>query len=90
MIWGKTDKEVAARNKKRREKRAKELEPRVIFVWFPKVLYDGRWVWLEYVERVSYVNTPSIPQDAWRHITFSGLVFCYRPLKKDNHFEVQA
>jgi len=42
MIWGKTNVE---RQRLEREKNAHW------FAWFPVELKDGRWAWLEYLER---------------------------------------
>jgi hypothetical protein len=32
------------------------------FIWLPHKLQDGRWAWLERVERISYFH-PSVPAE---------------------------
>lgn len=40
MIWGKTKEKT----------RPKIGDEKVVYLWFPNTLPDGRWVWLEYVQ----------------------------------------
>jgi hypothetical protein len=45
------------------------------YAWRPVRLMNGKWVWLEYVERTSYFN----PEVAWNvsyNFRFSGSFVC--------------
>lgn len=54
MIFGKTDAERAADHQKAISTWTTG------FAWFPRLLVDGRWAWLERIEYTHYGN-PTVP-----------------------------
>ena len=60
MKWGKTNKQVD-----------KDREPRVWFAWHPVHLVDGRWAWLEHVEREYAANAGGWKSAGW---IYKGLI----------------
>lgn len=68
MIFGRTIKEREAR---REARKAASMVWHPFFAWRGVPLMDGRWVWLEKVERINY-SSPEIPSgtpiaNGWRN-----------------------
>lgn len=72
MRWGKT-------LEQQQQRYVDEREWHPAFLWLPARLIDGRWCWLEAVERISYMSS-EIPVAAPTTPIFN---WCYREVPND-------